>query len=184
MRVPSPGRKAVTASDYVQHVVVGGDGRVTRTTNITLPHRPMMHDFALTEKYVVLFDLPVTFSMTAAMNGVPLPYTWNPEVRARVGLLPRDGSTSEVRWLEVEPCWVFHTLNAYDDPGGRVVVVDLTRAFTDAMATARPRGCSHGHHGQPPPNPCLGGRDAWTYPRASRVLHRRDLRHRHDPACH
>jgi carotenoid cleavage dioxygenase len=81
----------------------------------------MMHDFALTEKYVVLFDLPVTFSMSAASAGVKLPYTWNPDHPARVGLLPRDGSSADVRWLEAEPCWIFHTLNAYDE-GGRVVV--------------------------------------------------------------
>jgi carotenoid cleavage dioxygenase-like enzyme len=41
-------------------------------------------------------------------------------------LLSRDGSSAEVRWLEVEPCWVFHTLNAYDEAGGRVVV-DVVR---------------------------------------------------------
>ena len=109
------------AWDYVQHVVVSSGGQVTKTTNVSLPHRPMMHDLALTEKYVVLFDLPVTFSAAAATSGSPLPYTWNPERQARVGLLPRDGSAAEVRWLEVDPCWVFHTFNAYDD-GGRVVV--------------------------------------------------------------
>jgi carotenoid cleavage dioxygenase-like enzyme len=80
-----------------------------------------MHDFALTERYVVLFDLPVTFSLTAVSAGMKLPYTWNREHPARVGLLPRDGSAAGVRWLEVDPCWVFHTLNAYDD-GDRVVV--------------------------------------------------------------
>jgi carotenoid cleavage dioxygenase len=110
------------AWDYVQHVVVSSGGQVTRTTNIPLPHKPMMHDFALTQQYVVLFDLPVTFSMAAAAGGSPLPYTWNPDQQARVGLLPRDGSAADVRWLEVDPCWVFHTFNAYDDDDGRVVV--------------------------------------------------------------
>jgi carotenoid cleavage dioxygenase-like enzyme len=78
----------------------------------------MMHDFALTEKYVVFFDLPVTFSLDAVSAGRELPYTWNPAHQARVGLLPRDGS-AEVRWLAINPRWVFHTLNAYDD-GPRV----------------------------------------------------------------
>ena len=82
----------------------------------------MMHDFALTGKYVVLLDLPVTFSVNAVTEGKELPYVWNPEHQARVGLLPRDGS-SPVRWIEIEPCWVFHCLNAYDDSGR--VVVDL-----------------------------------------------------------
>jgi len=111
--------------DYVQHVIIGTDGRVSRTTNIPVPDGPMMHDFALTGNYVVLFDLPVTFSMDAMSAGVQLPYTWNPDHPARVGLLPRGGSPGDIRWLEVDPCWVFHTLNAYDD-GGRVVA-DLVR---------------------------------------------------------
>jgi carotenoid cleavage dioxygenase-like enzyme len=110
------------AWDYVQHVVISRDGFVTRTTNIPVPDGPMMHDFALTEKYVVLFDLPVTFSLAGASAGLKLPYTWNPAHQARVGLLARDGRPAQVRWFEVEPCWVFHTLNAYDDHDGRVVV--------------------------------------------------------------
>jgi carotenoid cleavage dioxygenase len=38
------------AWDYVQHIVIGPAGEVTRTTNIPIPDRPMMHDFALTRK--------------------------------------------------------------------------------------------------------------------------------------
>jgi len=110
------------AWDHVQHVVVGADGIVSRTTDIAVPGGPMMHDFALTGKYVVFFDLPVTFSLDAVSAGKELPYTWNPAHQARIGLLPRDGS-ADVSWLEISPCWVFHTLNAYDD--GARVVVDL-----------------------------------------------------------
>jgi carotenoid cleavage dioxygenase len=66
--------------------------------------------------------LPVTFSLNAVTGGREVPYVWNPDHQARVGLLRRDGS-AEVRWLEIEPCWVFHCLNAYDDNGR--VVVDL-----------------------------------------------------------
>ncbi|MCW2575325.1 MAG: 9-cis-epoxycarotenoid dioxygenase, partial [Modestobacter sp.] len=112
--------------DHVQHVVIGADGTVSGATDVPVTDGPMMHDFALTERYVVLLDLPVTFSMDAASAGSQLPYTWNPSHPARVGLLPREGATREVRWLDVDPCWVFHTLNAYDDDGGRVVV-DLCR---------------------------------------------------------
>jgi carotenoid cleavage dioxygenase len=111
--------------DHVQHVVIGTDGTVSDTTDIPVADGPMMHDFALTERYVVLFDLPITFSMDAAAAGSQLPYAWNPSHEARVGLLPREGAIRQVRWLEVEPCWVFHTLNAFDD--GDRVVVDMCR---------------------------------------------------------
>ncbi len=114
------------AWDHVQHVIIGAGGTVSRTTDIPVADGPMMHDFALTPGYVVLLDLPVTFSLDTASAGLKLPYTWNPAHQARVGLLPRrGGATAGVRWFEVDPCWVFHTLNAYDD-GGRVVV-DLVR---------------------------------------------------------
>jgi len=112
------------AWDHVQHVVVDAAGEVSRTTDIAVADGPMMHDFALTERYVVLLDLPVTFSMDAVSAGLKLPYTWNPAHQARVGLMPHDHAAG-VRWFEIPPCWVFHILNAYDDDGR--VVIDLVR---------------------------------------------------------
>jgi carotenoid cleavage dioxygenase-like enzyme len=109
------------AWDHVQHVVVDAGGKVVRTTDVAVPDGPMMHDFALTKSYVVLLDLPVTFSLDAVAAGKELPYVWNQKHRARVGLLPRDGSAG-VQWIDIEPCWVFHCLNAYDDEDGKVIV--------------------------------------------------------------
>jgi carotenoid cleavage dioxygenase len=111
--------------DFIQHIVVDGTGKVSRVTDVPVADRPMMHDFALTEKYVVLFDLPVTFSLDAAKAGKEMPYVWNPAHEARVGLLDRKGSSGAVRWFAVEPCFIFHSLNAYDD--GANVVVDMCR---------------------------------------------------------
>jgi carotenoid cleavage dioxygenase-like enzyme len=110
------------AWDHVQHVAVDASGQVIATTGIPVTDGPMMHDFGLTSRYVVLLDLPVTFSLAAVSAGRELPYVWNPDHQPRVGLLPRDGSAG-VRWFNVDPCWVFHCLNAYDDDGR--VVVDL-----------------------------------------------------------
>ncbi|WP_327583046.1 carotenoid oxygenase family protein [Nonomuraea sp. NBC_00507] len=117
--------------DHHQHIVIDAKGAVTQVREIPIADAPMLHDFALTERYVVIYDLPVTYSMAHAEKGVPLPYAWNDARGARVGLMSR--TTGEVRWAEVEPCWVFHTLNAYDD--GEEVVVDLVRypkRFVDA----------------------------------------------------
>ncbi|WP_042429149.1 carotenoid oxygenase family protein [Streptacidiphilus anmyonensis] len=115
---------------FVQHLVVSPDGLVKRIVNIPAPHRPVMHDFGLTERYVVLYDLPVVNSLAAAAAREQSVYSWEEGRSARVGLLPRGGT--EVRWFEIEPCWVFHTLNAYDD-GDRVVidVVRYPRMFGD-----------------------------------------------------
>jgi carotenoid cleavage dioxygenase len=113
--------------DHIRHVVVGPDARVRREERVPVPDAPMVHDCAITERFVVLFDLPVTFNMEAAAGGASLPYRWNPEHPPRVGLLPLAGPPAEVRWFEAPSCFVFHTLNAYDGDGGRTVVIDLVR---------------------------------------------------------
>jgi len=109
--------------DYVQYVVVGTDGQVRRTVDIPVPGKPMLHDCSITESQVVILDLPVTFDLDAAMSGTStLPYSWNPDYGARVGLLPRDATSGDAtRWCEVDLCFVYHPMNSYDLPDGRVV---------------------------------------------------------------
>ncbi len=57
-----------------------------------------------------------------------LPYSWDPDYPARIGLLPRDAvDGSAVRWFEIDPCYVFHTLNAFEDEATGEVHVDAVR---------------------------------------------------------
>jgi carotenoid cleavage dioxygenase len=112
--------------EHLRYLVVGTDGRVRRQVDVPVPGRPMVHDCAITESAVLLFDLPCTFDLDLAMSGVRFPYRWDPDYGARVGVLPFDGEAGDVRWYDVEPCYVFHPLNAYDAPDGSVVV-DLVR---------------------------------------------------------
>ncbi|MFE1805644.1 carotenoid oxygenase family protein [Streptomyces sp. NPDC059533] len=108
-------------SQHVQHIVMDESGTVVRTTLIHTPGNPYMHDFALTEHHVILYDAPVVFSAAQLPTGVP--FVWDGSHRARVGVMPRTGG--EVRWFEVAPGLVGHTLNAYED--GTDVVVDIVR---------------------------------------------------------
>jgi carotenoid cleavage dioxygenase-like enzyme len=108
---------------YVQYIVADARGAITRTLNIPVSDGPMVHDFALTQRYVVVYDLPITFDLDLALGGALLPYAWNEAHPARIGLLPRDGE--DVQWFTIDPCFVFHTLNAFDD--GEKVVVDLVK---------------------------------------------------------
>jgi carotenoid cleavage dioxygenase len=113
-------------AQQIQHVVVGADGRVRRAVSVPVPGAPMVHDCAITKNYFVLLDLPVVLDAAALEHGGGLPYTWQPEYGARVGLLPREGGAEDVIWRELEPCFVFHPLNAFEDGDGRVVV-DVVR---------------------------------------------------------
>jgi carotenoid cleavage dioxygenase len=109
--------------NQIRYLTVSPDGRVTRSVDVETPGGPMVHDTAFTESYVLLFDLPVTFDLEAAMSGVRLPYFWNPDYGARIGLLPRATyAAADVRWFDIEPCYFYHPLNAYDLDDGRVVL--------------------------------------------------------------
>ena len=56
-----------------------------------------------------------------------MPYAWNPTYPARIGVMPREGGNHGVRWFDIEPCYVYHPLNAYseDRDGAEVLVLDV-----------------------------------------------------------
>jgi carotenoid cleavage oxygenase len=111
--------------NQVQYTVVGTDGRVRRVVDVEVGGPVSVHDMSLTERYAVIYDLPVVFNLEAAASGASFPYRWDPDYAARVGLLPRHGVSHDVLWFDVEPCYVFHPLNAFDQDGD--VVLDVVR---------------------------------------------------------
>jgi carotenoid cleavage dioxygenase len=106
----------------IRYVVVTPEGKVRRQVKIPVRHGPMIHDCAFTQRFVIVLDLPVTFSLSAGIGGLAFPYRWRPAHGARLGLLPRDGNAEDILWYPVDPCYVFHAINSYDTADGRVVL--------------------------------------------------------------
>jgi 8'-apo-carotenoid 13,14-cleaving dioxygenase len=106
----------------IRHVVVGTDGKVRREEPIAVNSGPSIHDCMITRNFVIIMDLPVTFSMKMLLAGQSFPYAWNPEHKARVGLLPREGKNDDVIWCDVETCYVFHPCNAYETGDGKIIM--------------------------------------------------------------
>jgi carotenoid cleavage dioxygenase len=110
---------------FLRYHVVDAAGGVVRTEAIDIPRATMIHDFGVSESRVVFLDLPVVFDLDLAAVGRALPFRWAPEAGARVGVMRRDGGGGDVRWIGIDPVYVFHVLNAYDD--GHNVVMDVIR---------------------------------------------------------
>ena len=106
----------------IRHIVVDANGKVRREEPITVQDGPSIHDCMITKNYVIILDLPVTFSMKTLLAGHSFPYAWNPDHKARVGLLPKDGSNADVIWCDVAPCYVFHPCNAYETDDGQIIL--------------------------------------------------------------
>ena len=104
---------------------VSPDGRLVQKEEISVGGPTMMHDFAVSEKHAIFMDLPVVFSLDDALKG-NMPFAWSDDYPARMGVMPRTGSDADVKWFDVNPCYVFHTLNAWDE--GNSVVLDACRS--------------------------------------------------------
>ncbi|MER6143193.1 carotenoid oxygenase family protein [Streptomyces sparsogenes] len=97
-------------------------GELVVSRAIEVPGPTMLHDFCLTAGHVVFMDLPVVFDPELALAGRTMPYRWDDGYGARLGVLRRDDPHGEVRWFAIDPCYVFHSLNAYDAPDGTLVM--------------------------------------------------------------
>lgn len=110
---------------FLRYYLADATGALVRSEAIELPAPVMMHDFVVTAGHVVFFDLPAAFNLDAMMAGGPI-IRWAPENGARIGVMPRNGGNDDITWFEVEPFFVYHFLNGWDD--GDDVVVDGCRA--------------------------------------------------------
>jgi len=118
---------------YLRYLRVSADGHLVQTEEITVGGPTMMHDFNVTRNHVIFMDLPAVFDLELAMRG-EMPIHWDDSYPARLGVMPRNGSDADVRWFDIDPCYVFHPMNAYED-GDRIVldVARLSHIWRDSM---------------------------------------------------
>jgi carotenoid cleavage dioxygenase-like enzyme len=117
---------------HVSYHRADADGRLTISRPIDVPALTLMHDFALTAEHVVFLDLPLLFNLQAALTGSferDLPYRWDDQYRARLGVLRRDDPYGQLRWFDIDPCFVFHVVNAHDltTPGQNAIALEVLR---------------------------------------------------------
>lgn len=113
----------------LRYNVIDANGAITHQSTVELGASVMVHDMGMTERFLLAMDLPVLFDLDLVSKGRRLPYRWDDSYNARIGLVPRAGLTpgpeGDVIWIDVDPCFVFHPVNAYDD--GDNVVFDVIR---------------------------------------------------------
>lgn len=97
------------------------DGRISRADMLTAPYAAMVHDFAVTRSTALFPVFPATIDIPRILSGGPV-IAWDPDMPSTIGLLRRDAPADSVRWLEGDPCYVFHILNAYDAEDGTIVL--------------------------------------------------------------
>lgn len=111
---------------HVTYHRADANGELIVNRPVDVPALTMMHDFALTASHVIFLDLPIVFDLDNAMKANDdMPYRWDDDYGARLGVLRRDDPFGAVRWFDIDPCYVFHVANAYDD--GNSIVLQAVR---------------------------------------------------------
>ena len=117
---------------FLTYSVVGTDGRANHTTEISIPKPIMMHDCAITERFTIFPDLPLVFDFEKMMAGGGF-VNWDPDNGCRIGIVPRRGDDSSIRWFEIEESFLFHVANAWEE--GDEVVFQACRSDRGGIVT-------------------------------------------------
>lgn len=120
---------------FLKYSLVSASGELLWTLPIDLPRGVLMHDFAITEHYTLFMDLPLTFSVERMQRGEPA-LMFESEQPARFVIMPRYGDQDSIRWFEAPACYVFHTLNAYEE-GEEVVLIACRMSSTNVLVNDR-----------------------------------------------
>ena len=106
--------------NQVQYIVVDTAGKVTKVVPIETTGAPMLHDMGLVRALRRSCSTCRACSTSSSRSAGRFPYKWDASYPARIGVLPRDGGNDDVQWFDIDPCYIFHPMNTFDD-GDRVV---------------------------------------------------------------
>lgn len=104
---------------FGKHLVlyqIGVDGELKRHQVLNLPTGAMLHDFAVSQRYIALLLPPLSLDMAAARSGRSMVGAMRWDARQPMRLVVIDKATLQLqRTMELPPALVFHFGNAWDD---------------------------------------------------------------------
>ncbi len=107
-------------------------GKLRHYRSVSLPYVAMVHDFAITERYLVFAvspiipdGIPIALGLRSFGDGM----RYRPDRGSSFILIPRDGGP--IRRIEHDAVLQFHLSNAYDDRGD--IIVDVITYDGDAL---------------------------------------------------
>lgn len=118
-------------SPWVRLNIADKDGNLIKNEMIEVPFASFVHDFFVTENYVVFPIFPLAFDLERAMTtGVPM--AWEPDKGTHFGVMPRNGTADDVTWHTMDPRWSFHMVNAWEE--GDAIKVDICASNASQFA--------------------------------------------------
>ncbi|KAL5079191.1 hypothetical protein RYX36_007612 [Vicia faba] len=112
----------VVQKPYLKYFHFDSNGVKSPDVEIPLAEPTMMHDFAITENFVVVPDQQVVFKLGEMIRGGS-PVVYDKEKVSRFGVLLKNAqNASEMKWIEAPECFCFHLWNAWEENDEVVVI--------------------------------------------------------------
>ncbi len=128
------------ASTDVSYFVTNAKGELIREEMFKVPYCALMHDFVVTKEHVVFPGFPIVADLERMKAGGDH-WAWDATKESFVGIMPRNGKVSDLRWFRARACSVFHFINAFTQ--GNKVHVDMCVSDVPAFEFMREAGGLH-----------------------------------------
>jgi len=114
-------------SDDVCLYEVNPQGELIREVWFKVPYYCMMHDFGVTQDYLVLHIVPSIGSWDRLEKGMPH-FGFDTTLPVYLGVIPRrdDVKQEDIRWFKRENCFASHVMNAFQE--GTKIHIDVPEA--------------------------------------------------------
>ncbi|KAL6991476.1 9-cis-epoxycarotenoid dioxygenase nced2, chloroplastic [Sarracenia purpurea var. burkii] len=113
----------VVQKPYLKYFRFSPDGTKSPDVEIPLEVPTMIHDFAITENYVVIPDQQVVFRLQEMIRGGS-PVIYDDRKKSRFGILSRNArNADDIIWVETPETFCFHLWNAWEEQDSDEVVV-------------------------------------------------------------
>ncbi len=95
---------------------------------IKVPYVGMLHDFAVTENFIVFYVIPLKID-TAQIEKGGIHWSWWPGEPTYFGYMRRGGDGKDIQWVKGPERSATHVMGAFDD--GKQVVVDVESSLSN-----------------------------------------------------
>ncbi|KAJ7947314.1 9-cis-epoxycarotenoid dioxygenase [Quillaja saponaria] len=113
----------VISKPYLKYFKFSPDGTKSPDVEIPLSSPTMVHDFAITENFVIIPDQQVVFKLQEMIKGGS-PVVYDKNKKSQFGILSKNArDSSDIIWVETPDTFCFHLWNAWEEPESNEVVL-------------------------------------------------------------